>query len=247
MTRQTICAKALIHVDVLAIECARFNNIVAKFPEIKRKLKRALFLNTEYILPTAIASSYAIHESEQPDELGKGFVNTLKYFLISTDNLWFRSYNYVVNVHIATLSSLLIATMIVRVGELDIAKYYHYMHILDFIFAFKIIIGFHQSYVDPESGVQVRIFSSIWHRYIGSGSGFWLDLFTCLPFEVLTTIFDMGLDWYRWLWFNRTFRFVFMMKYYTNCKNTLIVSKHLRWSYLMYILLVMLQLMIILW
>ncbi|GJQ69135.1 hypothetical protein Trydic_g6293 [Trypoxylus dichotomus] len=247
MTRQTICAKAVVHVDLLAINCTKFNTIIANFPEIKKKLKRSILLNTEYILPLVISSSFAIHELEGNEVTRPGLVNKFTYFLISMDSIWYRTYNYFANVHIATISSLIVATMIVKVGDIDISKYYMYMYIFDGIFLFKIIIGLHLSYIDPDSGLQVKVFSSIWHRYVNSVTGFWLDLFTCLPFEIIASFVKVGDEWYRLFWINRVFRFLFMIKYYTTCKNTLIVSKHLRWSYLMYTLLLLMQVMILIW
>ncbi|KAI4457599.1 cyclic nucleotide-gated cation channel subunit a [Holotrichia oblita] len=247
MTRQTIDAEAVVHVDLLAIDCTKFNNIISAFPEIKRKLKRSMFLNTEYILPIVTFNSQTTYDFDVNEDVKTGLVKTLSTFLISVDNIWYRSYNYIANVHLATWSSLIIATLIVKIGSFDITHYYIFMYIFDGIFFIKILMGFFLSYIDPDSGLQIRVFSSICHRYVKSLSGFWLNLFTCMPFELIVNILRLGDNWYRYFWVNRVFRFIFMIQYYTNCKNTLIVSRHLRWSYLMYVLFLQLHFMILVW
>lgn len=239
VTRQTITAKARIHADVLVIDSAKFGNVVSKYSIIKHKFKRASTANCEYILATAARHTHSGNESKISKE------QPLFYhrFLIYPQRKWYKIFLYTLDVHISTVSTVLIMPLIVQVGEFNINNFYHMMYVFDAIFLVKIAMGFVVVYVDTESGILVTSLVKISKKYLASN--FWFDIFTCVPLEILH--FNYLMDFYNILWANRILKIYFMIRYYYVCKNKLTVSKHLQWTYLVYLMAFVIHSMVCIW
>lgn len=247
-TRQTITARAKFNVDVLRINNIAFNDIVLMNPKVKQKMTKERFLKSEYILPVSnVKTAHPDTLTYESVDVNSVEGHSFKAFLISPTNPYYQIYDYVINVHLATFSSLLITTVIVAVENNKSWKYNVPIYTLDVIFLTKLILGFHVTYMDPYSGLFVTQFSVIWRRYARSMTGFWLDIGTLLPFELLAMPFVIKEEYLRYFLLNKTLRFIFLIKYYTNCKNTLTVSRHLRWTYLMYIMVLLIHLNTCVW
>lgn len=237
-TRQTITAKAKYNVDLLRIKNTKFNELLHQNSKMKHKIVRERFLKTEYMLPYDTRKSAKVDIASQSSNFDYTVVQTWRTFLINPTNPYYMVYNYIINVHLATISSLFIMTLVVTTEHEQIVKYHVYIYLLDAIFSIKICIGFHVTYLDQDSGLFVTQYSRIWRRYLKSLSGFWLDLATVLPFELIA-YFVFTKSTINYFLMNRTCRVLFLIKYYTNCKNTLTVSRHLRWTYLVYLMILL--------
>lgn len=162
--------------------------------------------------------------------------------------------NYITSVHLASISSLIYLFLIVILNWKNEALSNTVIWIIfsltwcnDFIFSFNLYIGFHLAYRDPESGLKVTNFGMIGRRYFCSLSRFWLDLLTCIPVDALMFIFIHENNTLRYGFINRTFRFLYLTKYYMYQQHNLNLRAHLRWTYLIYWILYTVQVMACLW
>lgn len=238
-TRQTITATALVHVELLRIESKVLHDISQRFSLVREKLKKAQYLKLEYMNSTGLVDRNKEKIILQECTYGKRW----EKFLIDPENKWYAVYNYFLCVHISTITSMLV---IVVVARMDIEKSY-YLYIVDLIFITKIVVDFHLSYIDHETGILVRNFKSIAKRYATRWKGFWFDLFTCFPFEIICRAITNHKTAYTCCWINRSVRFVHLIFYYNICKNKLTVSKTLKWTYLMYMMVIVIHSMATVW
>lgn len=163
---------------------------------------------------------------------------------INVESFWFWLYDYILNVHIASIASILILAFSSVYFDKDASNTLVVLfYLVDVIFYIKIFLGFHVAYVDTTTGLLELKAKKIALRYLKTN--FALDLFSCLPIELVVLYFTT--KYVKIATFNRVSRFWFMYKYYTACKQKLILSKHLRWSYLAYWTMFRLQLMASAW
>ncbi|GJQ67379.1 hypothetical protein Trydic_g8265 [Trypoxylus dichotomus] len=237
-TRQTISATAMVHVELLCIESELLYIISENFPELREKLRKAQYLNTEYM-----DSTYVEHSVKSVFVQESVYMKRWQRFLINPETRWYLAYNYILSVHISTITSMLVIAVVAR---MDVEKSY-YLYLVDVVFLTRILIGFHLSYVDHETGIFVRNFKSIAKKYATEWNGFWFDLFTCFPLELIATTITNNKIVYFCCWCNRSIRLLHLTFYYNNCKNKLTVSRALKWTYLMYLIAIVIHFMATIW
>lgn len=168
--------------------------------------------------------------------------------LIKPDDDWYKIWEYIVCVHLASISSLLLMFYIImNDNKVPIHVWINALiYIIDIIFYVKIYFGFHLAYVDTESGITIMDLTSIQKKYVRS-FGFWLDVTTCIPFELIAKLATGNLLIARYTLSNRMLRFLYLLRYYRHCQHKLNVRTHLRWTYLIYWISINLQFMTCLW
>lgn len=164
---------------------------------------------------------------------------------INIEGFWFWLLDYILRVHLAALSSIFIMACLCFYINKDIDNpIIIIMYIIDLIYILRIILNFHLAYTNAYTGVVVYNARMIALRYLKTD--FALDLISCIPIEVSFWLGNVS-QYCKFLIFNRVCRFVLMFKYYNVCKKRLILSRHLRWSFLIYWTVFRLQLMANLW
>lgn len=209
-----------------------------RFPLLREKLKKAHCLNTEYMDCT--------YESESGDFTITHDVPNLKTwqrFIINPEKKWYILFNYLMCVHLATLTSM---AVVIVVARMDVKNSY-YFYMVDAIFVLKIVMGFRVAYVDRETGILIQDFRKIAKKYLSDWKGFWYDLLTCFPFELIAIMVTDNKIVYTCCWMNRSLRFLHLVIHYNICKNKLTVSKTLKWTYLMYMMLLVIHFMATVW
>ncbi|KRT79809.1 cNMP binding protein [Oryctes borbonicus] len=106
-------------------------------------------------------------------------------------------------------------------------------------------MGFTLQYIDVTTGMIQRQPKKVMTRYLKSW--FWFDLLTCMPFEYFLRLTDVTNRYSGFGLLNRAFRYYYIMHYYNICSYKLNISKHLRWTHLIYRTFFVTQLMVNIW
>lgn len=171
-------------------------------------------------------------------------------FLIYENSKHYRLFNYLICVHLATWTalwySLVVAVLPLQHPNSKLATIITAC-IVDLIFIVKMIIDSRLSYVDAESGILVTDLPVIRRRYFLSLSRFWLNLCTTLPVNLFILCATSKQLYIRFGYINRIFRWYYVVLYYRNEQRDLNVKPHLRWTYLIYNLLLSVQIATCVW
>lgn len=234
--------------------------IIDQYPEVLTKVRSANFLNAEYVEPKGTSaahekgseesfSSYSSHRFSSASF--KSIIEKItfaKLLIHENDRRW-RIFNYIISVHLATISSLWFSFVILLLplGFRSLMSFNRITSFtLDIIYIFKMFVNSHLSFVDPESGVLVTDKSSIQRRYFCSFWGFWFDLITSFPFN-LSVFFHNSRTYARLAYTNHMFRWFYLVMYYNKEESDLNLKLHLRWTYLIYTMLLTIQIGACLW
>lgn len=200
-------------------------------------------MNVEYLESNVTYSSscYSYPDQQSESRYDKIIKRINKF--INIQSFWYWLFDYLLNVHLAALASIFHMALVCIYLKKEIRDTFLILfYIVDVIFYLKIFLGFHLAFVEPSTGLLVLKAEFIIKRYLTTN--FALDLLTCLPIEIVANYFTVHVKLYT---LNRVGRFLFMTNYYSTCKQKLILSKHLRWSYLIYWTMFRLQLMASIW
>lgn len=235
---------------------------MSQYPDIHLKVQQANFLNAEYVQQTRGGSFEGLSEesmSVQSSTFGTSSTSmrsvmkkiTFSNLLIRETNTNYRIFNYIVSVHLATWSSLWYSVFIVmlpysegtitiRLVNLIIAC------IVDLVFIGKMFVDSHLTYVEPESGILVTDMSLIRKRYFLSLRRFWFDLFTTIPVNLIIKLMRKD-EYVRYGYINRVFKWFYLVMYYAQEERELNVKQHLRWTYLIYTMMLNIQTAVCVW
>lgn len=161
---------------------------------------------------------------------------------VNQESFWFWLWKYMMNVHVSVISSLVVLIDMCWATSTPWSVR-TFIYLIDVIYLSKIFLGFTLQYIDVSTGIVETEPKKIVVAYLKRW--FWFDLFTCLPFEVL-----VGLIWTKYKAYgscNRVLRYFYLVNYYNVCNYKLNISKHLRWTYLIYKTLFNLQFMVNIW
>lgn len=245
-TRQTISAVAVVHVDLLVIQSALFHELAADDPAMQKLAKKASMLHYEYFESSLTSTKLNADESlfalsyiskykaNKAIESLYGFIN----YTMNNQSLWFMYMDYFIFVHIAPLFCIvyLLYFYILHASlEPPLDNFEKWLLITcDCIFIPRILLEYFLHYVDTETGMTVIIPIKIIKRYVYSFN-FWLDLLGALPAEIIFRVVDDDNFRIRVATGNRLLRFIYLIRYYYRQNSKLNISRHLRWTYLLYI------------
>lgn len=232
---------------------------MSQYPAILMKVKHASYLNAEFVEPQG--GSVHLKTSEESTSGGMPTVSTtsvlsflkkitLSNLLISETDKRYRLFNYIVSVHLATLSSLWYTFVVVMLPMEDKASRLVTLLItvlIDLIFIGKMFVESHLSYTEPESGILITDKSLIRKRYILSLHRFWFDLFTTIPLNIVILLIYTNGQYTKYGYINRMFRWFYLIMYYRKEEYDLNVKQHLRWTYLIYVMILNIQMAACIW
>lgn len=202
-------------------------------------------LNVEYMVSLSSTGSFSTNLADRrisESRYDKVVERVNNY--INVEGFWYWLFDYMLNVHCAAITSIAnMAFICIYLNREVHMSLLILFYAFDSIFWLKILLGFHIAYVDPNTGILELRSRKIVTRYLTTE--FALDLFSCFPIEFLVQFVIPKFT--KLSTFNRVFRFLLMSKYYRTCKQKLILSKHLRWSYLIYWSMIRLQLIASIW
>lgn len=231
---------------MLVIDNSLFHKIIKSYPVIISRVERAILMRYEYM-----ESKDSIEQKEEEiyiesQENLRNWWRAKMCKFINSEFKWYKAYNYIMSVHLACISSMYFLHMIVIQSGKKPASYDYCKYFVDLIYLSKIYVGFHLTYIDPDSGIVVEDFRLIRERYMKST--FILDLFTCLPLKFCVTLFTKKFaNRTEYLDLNRIGRFSFLFLYYLQFKKKIGTGQHLRWVFLLYLLTTLLQIITCIW
>lgn len=222
------------------------------------KVKHASYLNAEFVEPQG--GSIHTKTSEESTSGGMSMVSTtsvlsflkkitLSHILISETNKRYRVFNYLVSVHFSTLSSLWYSFVVVMLPMEDKASRWATLItaiFIDLIFVGKMFVESHKTYIEPESGILITDKSLIRKRYFLSLQRFWFDLFTVFPMNIVILLYTDD-QYTKYGYINRIFRWFYLIMYYRKEEYDLNVKQHLRWTYLIYVMIMNIQTAACIW
>lgn len=164
---------------------------------------------------------------------------------MNQESFWFWLWEYMLNVHFSVISSLvLLMNICMRHTTNTNLVFLLFVHGMDVIYLSKVFFGFTLQYIDVNTGIVQRQPKQIMVRYLKGC--FLFDIFTSIPLEYVVTV--VGLEGYsNFGTLNRVFRYFYIVRYYNICSYMLNISKHLRWTYLIYRSLFYTQVMVNIW
>ena len=179
-------------------------------------------------------------------DLYKKYQTFYDKILIREDRKWYTFFDYMMNVHVSPLSSMIVLVMsIINIYNDDLHTFRRLVYLLDFVYLLRMCLKFHLVYVDSGSGMVIRDPLAIRNRYIKST--FWFDLFTVFPIELMVSCFINNRLVENLCVLNRVCRFASLVKYYHMNSDKLTMRKHVKWVYMIYLNLFCLQIMVCLW
>ncbi|KAK9703896.1 Cyclic nucleotide-binding domain [Popillia japonica] len=226
--RQTFTAVGKTHTILLTLNSIKLNEIMQEWDDKQSEeaLRQIRLLNVEYMVSLSSTGSFSTNLADRrisESRYDKVVERVNNY--INVEGFWYWLFDYMLNVHCAAITSIAnMAFICIYLNR-------------------EILLGFHIAYVDPNTGILELRSRKIVTRYLTTE--FALDLFSCFPIEFLVQFVIPKFT--KLSTFNRVFRFLLMSKYYRTCKQKLILSKHLRWSYLIYWSMIRLQLIASIW
>lgn len=257
ISRQTITATAKFHVELLTINSNKFHNICKDFADVSYHLRTKNFLHQEFL---ETRKGFVTRSSKDTSKLKvsisashvrvKWYKKLFDKLVISINHTdkWYSIWEYLVCVHIASISSIFVMHLVLM-GTLDESKDIYvkvFIYSLDVIFLLQIYFHFNLTYTDHELGITVDNHRLIFKKYISSFT-FWGDTFTIFPLKFFTSLFTANESILKYAMINKIFRFIFLIQYYNYCKEILTVKNHLRWTYLIYWMAISIQMLTCLW
>lgn len=254
LTRQTITATAKVHVAALVINSNLFHNIVKKNPVVAERLQKKAMLHYEYEEGTIKVSFRDEGLPSNPSIVGPSLRNVFVKFLskltilINRTETWYKYWEYIICVHVSSISSLTYMFYIVMLNRnAPISPGIKaIIYLLDLLFLLKIYFGFHLTYSDPKSGIMITNIQKIRIKYLKSLT-FWIDIITCFPLEIFAYCFTNNYYAVRYSLSNRIFRFLYLKQYYNYFQGKLHIKPHLRWTFVVYWICISIQMMTCLW
>ena len=165
--------------------------------------------------------------------------------LVDQESSWFKGYQYLTNVHVSALTSIVILTNVCVNPKMRSSFHMKlFLYVTDLLHASRIFFGFTLEYVSPDTGIAQTDPKKIAVRYLKSQ--FLFDVFCYVPFEVFADVAWVK-SYLKIFTLNRAFRYLYMIVYYRQCSYKLAISKHLRWTFLIYRTLFQVQLMTNVW
>ncbi|GJQ83461.1 hypothetical protein Trydic_g8587 [Trypoxylus dichotomus] len=234
ITRQTLTAIAKIHSTVLTVDSTLFYKTLQSFPRAMERLTRANSFNYEYMKETLKVvrtsstetnmSSHGLYDSYKPyfDKI---------YFM--EDGPRYTTLNYLVSVHLYPLGSMFVlGASFVNLQHAQLPEVLGIIYTLDVIHLAMMILKLNKMYLDPVSGRLVRDPYVIRKSY--ARTTFWLDFLTIIPFDIMSQSFTPNAFVHNLCRLNRSARFIALVIYYYQCEERLTMKKHLKWTYMIY-------------
>ncbi|KAF5281795.1 hypothetical protein FQR65_LT14542 [Abscondita terminalis] len=237
-TRQTIDATARTHVTVLVINSSTFLKTLNKYANAKRNMMAKILFNFEY--EESATPIPKISETNADASQAK--------FLITEKTKWYGWWRYVVYMHVAPISTILlmVLTVVWPPAEKLTSTTKIIIYLLDILFYFKIIFEMRSCYEDLESGILITNSRLILKRYVRSRQ-IWIDVLTCFPFEVFVGFASSNGNSIKKFTYNRFFRCVHLFQYYNRSRNQLYFGRHLKQFHCFYWLCLTFQLIACVW
>ncbi|KRT82034.1 cNMP binding protein, partial [Oryctes borbonicus] len=114
------------------------------------------------------------------------------------------------------------------------------IYILDVIHLAMMLLKLNKIYLDPVSGRLVKDPYVIRKKY--ASTTFWLDFLTLIPFDIMSKSFTDNVFVHNLCRLNRSGKFIALVIYYYQCEERLTMKKHLKWTYMIYSNLFLIQL-----
>lgn len=207
------------HVEVLRFSSTIFHGHLSKFPILKRRFDKLTIFNVDYLEETRYVVEVAETNTEKiAAKSVSGHINILlrrrkgtKIFLKHA--LWIIIWESVI------LNIVCFLTYVCELFHMSTQdnsiEFTIALYILDLFFVMKIYLKFHTSFEDLFGRI-IKKRGLIALKYMQKTHMFYYDLFTIIPFELVSLLFLYS-PYHRLIWalcrFNRLFRIVMVLAY----------------------------------
>lgn len=245
--RQTLTMVAKGHVEVLAIKNEDFHYILSQFIKQRDQYKQLTFIHTDYLLGTMQRKrSASVEVNLDMNSKKRRFCKNVK-----TPKFFRKVYHG----KFVRLWKLFILTVVCFIGYMielyqknsyDISIYILItLYTFDVLFLINIYLNFHVAYYD-EFGLGVIDSKVIGSRYKRKKFGFWFDIISTIPIDLIAFFFQDPylrsriLTYARW---NRVIRVIHVIRYVASVNRKLHINVlMMRSLYLLIWIIVILQL-----
>ncbi|XP_022907180.2 uncharacterized protein [Onthophagus taurus] len=227
-SRQTLMMVASGNVEVLKITSSDFHGVVSKYRFLYNYFKKLTAVNVDYLVNRPLRSElWAVSEKSQDyhsfsmkyyHRCFSGFMhvyeNTKYLKLLNSFVIFFSCF---VGFHMELFQ--------VAIYE-DNPTFIAVLYILDLFYLLRMYLIFHTSITD-DTGRPVKDRRKIAQKYFKKRYGFYFDLFTSLPFEVISLVFihrEFFIQVYSWLRKNRLLRLIICLETKRSSLNKLNVD-----------------------
>nr|XP_022912668.1 uncharacterized protein LOC111423625 [Onthophagus taurus] len=249
--RQMISAKAITNITLLAIKSKEFHRLLQywKNESAEEILNVILSTRQEYNISLMCTVPPEIFHKKYLRSIKGHLLRYHKYLerfnrILPVTGMKYKYWKYIVCVHISFITSTAsLLNLCINIKTPTPLVLMLLFSLSDVIFAINLLIGFSMYYQDPYSGVLEKIGKNIAIKYLKSY--FTFDLLICFPFEQIGSLFMTSGS--KLFGINRIIRYYYLVDYYNQCNAKLTVSKHLRWTYLLYKTLFYIQLTANVW
>lgn len=248
--RRTLTMVAKGHVECLVIYTSDFYRILKSYPRLHFHFKRLTTLNVDYIVGGSLSEvrkkkhhKNASNKKIDQPEKRKGFLRRCLFGVRRNGTA----------IYIAELIIIILACFfgfileVYRIMVLDRSlTVILLLYFCDLLMIIKIYIRMHTSYENTK-GIQVTDKRKIIKHYSSQYLGFWLDVFTLIPFEFVSAavLHNINLLYRVWVYArcNRLFRIIFLIHYFVTMKRKVNVHTYIvRLAELVVVLIITIQL-----
>lgn len=230
--RQTLTLVAKGHVELLVINNKIFHSILSRYTSQKEQYKQLTYFHTDFLVGRSSIKGES--NSEKPISSNK---TSRKRRLYQTYKKikkpsFFKKVYHGKNIKVWKIFVLVIVCFIgfmielYQKNSLDTHIYIlTTLYIFDLIFIINIYLNFHVAYYD-DFGILVTDLKKISKRYRRKKFGFWMDLISCLPIEVIAFFFSTDTATSLWTFgrWNRTIRVIHVIRYFHAINNKLHIN-----------------------
>lgn len=221
LMRQTLTMVAKGHVELLVITNVDFHNILSQYNTQKEQYKQLTYIHVDYLLGTAQRKKSAYVETRIDNKHKKRKLcknckcfRRPKFFKKVYQGKLVKIWKLIVLFEVCFFGYML---ELYQKNSYDMNIYLlAVLYTLDVIFIINIYISFHVAYYD-EFGIVVTDLKLIGNRYMKKKFGFWMDIFSCIPADLIAFCFtDPSLQaniltHARW---NRVVRVIHIIRYF---------------------------------
>lgn len=206
MTRQTLTMVGKGHVEVLCIKTATFFSVLNNYHNLKVEYLKLIAINTDYIVDSSMQhTSKQAEVTEYNISAPTKILNKIKEsFAWEISILMFVCY-------FGSILQLYQLTVYIHTWIIILLLY-----CMDVLYILNIYLNFHTRF-ENEYGILITDRKQIASRYLKAKTGFFLDLASTIPIEILSLIFIKSqMFWKIWSYCrcNRFIRMFFVISYF---------------------------------
>lgn len=256
---QTVFANLQVHTELIVINNVAFHKFISSYPKLIDRISHINELNCEFWESDVDANTKIVNVEAQPSALllssssnratsqsvtSRTLIRAIQK-KISHNNQYYKIWQHIMEFHLAAMSSILM-NYFIFMGPQNVRIFFMtFKYTMDVAYLSMFYFGFRTTFTNSETGIVESDTKLIAMRYLKSL--FWLDLLSVLPLDLTALFFGFSYRQQRYMSANRLLRYFYVILFYAKNKYKLKGIAFVRWSYLIYNIMFVIQCLTSLW